>query len=327
MAPVPPQPLDPAALVHRLQRLSENRSCCLAMYSSWFGGIVTDPGWMLIPADDHLVQRGDGVFETMKCVAGALYNLEAHLRRLRTSASGIGLPIPADDAELTEICRRVAAAARRDCQIKLMVSRGPGSLSVSPEETVGSQIYVVAAELPPPFHRRNPCGARAVTVDVSGLISPRLARLKTCNYLPNVLMKQEALSADADFPIGVDESGRVTEGATESIAAVTGEGYLAFPADGRILPGTTAARVAELAETLVKEKVLAGIRKMELRREDLYAAREVMALGTTIDVAPVVLIDGRPVGEGRPGAVALRLAALLERDILSNRRLRTPIPG
>ncbi len=320
--------LDPAALARILEERRKDRTCCLAMYSTWFGGVVTDPGWMLVPFDDHLVHRGDGVFETIKCVRGALYNLPAHLRRLRASAGAIGLPVPVGDEELVRICCEVAAASGRDdCQIRLVVSRGPGSLSVSPEETLGSQIYAVAAELPLPYYRRCPRGAKAATVEVAAWGSKFLSRFKTCNYLPNVLMKKAALERGAEFPIGVDENGRVTEGATESIAVITTDQWLVFPSDGRILPGTTADRVAELVQKSVTGKDLCGVRKADIFRDDLYRASEVIALGTTIDVAPIVEVDGRRIGSGKPGTIAARIAALLENDLLTNAELRTPIRG
>lgn len=280
---------------------------------------------MLVPADDHLVHRGDGVFETIKSVAGALYNLSAHLRRLEDSAEAIGLEIPVSRKELVDICRQVAAAAGGDCQLRLIISRGPGSLSVSPKETVGSQIYVIAAELPPPYYLRHPEGARAVTLEVGGLVSAYLSRIKSCNYLPNVLMKQRAAAAGADFPIGIDSAGRVTDGATESIAVVREDGFLVVVADGLTLPGTTVDRAMKLAAVLVQEGLLGGVAKAEIRREELYRAQEVMALGTTIDVAPIVELDGQRIGDGRPGPCALRIAGLLAEDMRTNPELRTPV--
>ncbi|HIE10337.1 MAG TPA: peptidase [Kiritimatiellae bacterium] len=320
--------LGPAVLARISEKRRKGQAGCLAMYSSWFGGVVTDPGGMFVPVDDHLVHRGDGVFETIKCIRGALYNLRAHLSRLRTSADAIGLPVPVDERGLVRICCEVAAAAGRDdCQIRLLISRGPGSLSVSPAETLGSQIYAVAAELPPPYHRRCPGGARAVTVEVASWGSPFLARIKTCNYLPNVLMKKAALERGAEFPIGVDEHGRITEGATENIALITPDRWLVFPSEGRILPGTTADRVADLVQESITGKELRGVRKADILRGDLYRASEVLALGTTIDVAPIVEVDGRRIGDGTPGAIAARIAALLEDDQLTNAELRTPVRG
>lgn len=293
-----------------------------AMYSSVLGGIVTDPLEMTVPADDHVVHRGDGVFETLKCVDGAVYGLERHLARLGASSERIGLP-PLAPAALAEIVRRtLRAGGRRDALIRILRSRGPGGFGVAPGECPEAQLYVIAYRRPPPFMAAHPGGARAVTCDVPAKAG-FFATIKTCNYLPNAMMKKAAADAGADFPLGFDENGFLAEGATENFGLVDAGRVLRLPAPGRILDGITMQRVRALAPVAVREGVLAGVEVAPIPRRALETAPEVLVFGTTPDVTAVVELDGRPVGDGRPGPAQRRLNALLEDDLLHNPAMRT----
>jgi branched-chain amino acid aminotransferase len=128
----------------------QNTGAYGAMYSSWVGGIVTDARLMMIPIDDHMVHRGDAVFEAFKFVFGAFYDLKSHLRRLRTSADFIALNIPYSDAEIGEICKQLIEVSGYDeAMFRLYVSRGPGDFSPNPYSTLGSQLYIIVT----PFKR------------------------------------------------------------------------------------------------------------------------------------------------------------------------------
>ncbi|HEY8240367.1 MAG TPA: aminotransferase class IV, partial [Kiritimatiellia bacterium] len=176
-----------------------------AMYSSAWDGIVTDPTLMVVPMDDHLVHRGDGVFETIKCVAGKIYCLEAHLDRLFFSAGKIGLQSAWPREEIRDtIIQTVRAGGRKDCLVRAILSRGPGSLGVSPYDCPRPGLYVLAHQLKPPFMELHPEGAHVVTSKVP--VKPGyFANIKSCNYLPNVLMKKEASDQGADFSLSFDE--------------------------------------------------------------------------------------------------------------------------
>ena len=296
-----------------------------AMYSSVLGGLVTDPRLMLVPVDDHLVHRGDGVFETFKCMAGRLYNLAAHLDRLETSARAIALAPPVPRADLVDIIvQTLRAGGRRDALVRLLLARGPGSLGVNPYDCPGPALYVVAYALPPPFMALHPGGARVRTVDVP--VKPGfLAAIKSVNYLPNVRMKMQAADAGADFAAAFDEHGLLSEGATENIALVTRARELRVPRPGRILPGTTQQRVLELARDLVPAGRPAAIGAADLRLEDVRAAAEALIFGTTPDVTAVVEWDGRPVGDGQPGPVYQALSRRLAEDMAHNPALQTVV--
>jgi len=297
----------------------------LAMYSSVYGGVVTDPVLMMVPIDDHMVHRGDGVFETFKCVDGALYNLEGHLERLERSTRDLAFVLPASMDRLREIiAETVRIGGERACAVRLFVSRGPGSFGVNPYDCPAAQLYVVITRLVEPFMTRHPSGARVRTSAIP-IKHPFFAGVKNCNYLNNVLMKKEAVDADVDFVVTLDDRGRLGEGATENIGVVTREGILAFPCLEGILMGTTMMRVMALAKTVVAEGLLTGVRFGDVLRQDLEAAREMIIVGTTTDVTCVREFDGRAVGGGRLGPVFRRLSELLLDEIHHNLHMRTPV--
>lgn len=289
-----------------------------AFYSSALGGIVTDPAWMAVPVDDHLVHRGDGVFETLKCVDGGIYLWREHIRRLLHSAKAIGLQVPWSADELADrTAQTVRAGGRRDCLIRLIVSRGPGSMGISPYDCPEPGLYILAHELKPSFMAAHPEGARVIT----GAIPVKagfFATIKSCNYLPNALLKKEAADAGADFALAYDETGHLAEGATENFGIVDRAGRLRVPGPSRILSGTTMNRALELAAPLVARGLFAGIERGGIARKEVAEARELLIFGTTPDVTSAVLLDGKPVGDGRPGPVARALLEVIERDIHEN---------
>lgn len=296
-----------------------------AMYSSHLGGIVTDPVLMLVPVDDHVVHRGDGIFETFKCVNGSIYNMKAHLDRLDGAIRSLAYQLPFSRDDITRIVvETIRAGGRRDCLIRILVSRGPGGLGVNPYECPQAQLYVTAAKLAPPFMTAHPAGARVVISSIP--IKPSFfAGIKACNYLPNVLMKKEAVDAGVDFAAGFDDAGHLAEGATENFGIVTPDKRLLFPKLDHILPGTTMLRVAELAKALLDNGTLGGVEFQHIPRQQVVAAAEILIVGTTPDVTAVVEFAGKPVGNGKPGPVQQALAKLLARDIAENTGILTPV--
>lgn len=296
-----------------------------SMYSNHFGGIITDPTWMLIPIDDHVVHRGDGVFETLKCVQGSLYNLHAHFQRLENSAAAVALDLPCALQELEEItCQTVAASGKPDCLVRIIVSRGPGSLGVNPYDCSEPGLYIITSRLPPPVMQVKPGGVSAAVSRLQAKPG-MLAAIKSCNYLLNALMKKEAADLGVDFTIGLDSGGLLTEAPTESIAVVTEDGALAAPLPGTILEGTTLARVFQLAEASAVPNLLGRVERRNISYQELSQAKELLVIGTTPNVAAITHLDGRPVGSGKPGPVYTALAQLLENDMLSNSALRTAV--
>jgi branched-subunit amino acid aminotransferase/4-amino-4-deoxychorismate lyase len=317
-----PLPLfSPANLPFRRQPFHDEY---FAMYSSAWNGIVTDPALMTVPMDDHLVHRGDGVFETIKCVDGNIYCLAAHLDRLFFSAGKIGLASPWSKDDLGGIiAQTLRAGGHRNALVRVILSRGPGSLGVNPYDCPAPGLYVLAHKLKPSFMELHPEGARVISSQVP--VKPGyFANIKSCNYLPNVLMKKEATDAGADFSISFDESGHMAEGATENAGVLSAERELLVPTAERILMGTTMVRAVDLAQELVKSGLIRAVRADRISRATVASAPEMYIFGTTPDVTAATSFDGRPVGDGKPGAVFLALHALIMKDLRSNADVLTP---
>jgi len=307
-----------------LRKLSERKypaqSSYLAMYSSWLNGITKDPGMMFVPVDDHLVHRGDGVFEAIKIVQNRVYLLDEHLQRLSSSAEAISLALPNPLSEIKEIileCSRVTGVS--DAVLRLYISRGPGGFTTNPYDSIGSQMYLIVTHLTPFSDEKYQRGVKLGR----SLIPPKepwLARIKTCNYLPNVMMKEESVDRKIDFTIGFDAHGVITEGSTENVVLVDSKKILVRPKLNQILKGTTMVRTFELAEKLVAKGLIVGIEERDLSEVDLLSASEVMMIGTTLDVLPVSEYEGNPIGTGVQGPVAKALLELLRQDMRTGAR-------
>ena len=312
-----------------LNRLAPERdslkNMLYAMYSSLTGGITTNPSLMCIPADDHLPQRGDGVFESLKCLDGQLYNAHAHLNRLALSCKGIGMEPPCPADELLDIIRAtILAGGRRDCLIRILVSRGTENMGIDPALCKGPVLYIVAYRYSARIEngRLKPARVALSTVPIK---PPQYATIKTCNYLPNVLMKIEANQRGLDFVISVDPDGHLGEGATENVGILTPENELLMPPPDAVLSGTTARRALELAQTLVADGTLRFAGYRHISQSQAACAKEIFIFGTTTDVTPVIEWEGRPVGDGQPGPLAEKLLALLKADMTPKSETLTEI--
>ena len=297
----------------------------LAMYSSQWGGATTDPDLMMIPIDDHLVHRGDGVFDVLRCIQGKIYQMEKHLQRLERSAKAISLELPLDYTHIRELSKSlVIIGGQRDCLIRIVLSRGPGSFSANPFECASSQIYINVNRLKTLPDRYYQKGVTLVTSHIP-IKKSFFANIKSCNYLPNVLIKMEAVKAGFDYSVALDEDGFLAEGSTENIAVLTADGILKFPGLERTLSGTTANRVFQLAEKLLKNKMIKKVEFARISPEMAYQAREIFLTGTSLNILPVVSYDGKPIGAGFPGPVYSKLASLLQKDMTENLSLLTEI--
>jgi branched-subunit amino acid aminotransferase/4-amino-4-deoxychorismate lyase len=298
-----------------------------AMFSSWYGGIITDPALMVVPLDDHLVHRGDGIFEACKCVASKVYALDRHLDRMEYSARMSSHALRFSRSQLIEaILATVRAANLSDCSIRIFLSRGPGGFSASPYECPESQLYIIVTTLQAPAAEKYERGVRLRSSRIP-IKKDYFANIKTCNYLPNVLMRKEAEDAGVDFTVSIDEQGFLAEGPTENIGIITRNREFLIPRFDRILRGITVSRVKELAESLAGAGGLTKAEEADLTLEDAYSASEMMMFGTTLDVLPVVNYDGHPIGDGRPGHFAGKLLDMLKEDMRSCREMTTPVYG
>ena len=298
-----------------LARLPGEQTKMHAMYSSVTDAIVTDPAVMLVPVDDHMVHRGDGVFESLKCVNGSIYNLEDHLERLSRSCDALGLESPVSAEDLTDlIVQTVRAGAHENALVRLLVSRGRGTMGVNPYACFRPEVYIVVYELPDAKIDRLPDGV-SVAVSKVPIKSGMFATIKTCNYLPNVLMKKEAEDLGVDFAVSLDENRNLGEGPTENIGIVTPGKELFMPPPERVLAGTTAKRALEFARQLKQERVLTSADYRPISLGMARSAAEIHVYGTTPNITPVTVFDGKPVGDGKPGPIAQRLFDMLRQEM------------
>jgi len=284
----------------------------LAFYEHRVGAVGKDVRLMLLPLDDHLLHRGDGVFESLKYVGRKLYQLDAHLERIQRSAAAISLTPPCSWAELRDIAVSVARAGGEDNgMLRVLLGRGPGGFGIDPFESPASSLYVVAYRFTPKPESWFEKGVTAFRSETPAKQS-WLAKIKSVNYLPNVLMKMEAVQKGYDYPLCYDEHGFLAEGATENVALVDQQGGLVVPEFTHSLPGTTLMRALDL----IQGEVPVSFRGVT--EADVYAAREVLILGTTGDCVPVVRYQGKPIHDVRPGPVGRRLRALIRQDLEEN---------
>ena len=292
-----------------------------AFYSSQLGGIVTDPALMVIPFDDHMVHRGHGIFDTAGLVHGRIYDLEAHLDRFLGSAERSKLKLSGSREEMRDIIiRTTAVSGLRDGAIRYWLSSGPGSLELSPAAGAEPGFFVMifgGLSYPARWYTE---GLRVMTTTYP-IKPPLYAITKATNYLPNVLMQMEAKEAGLDNGVFIDEAGFVGESSNMNVAFVTQDGVLRHPKFERVLPGCTSLRLLDLARSLASRGVVNGVEVCDIPVADARAAREMVLLGSSVKVAPIVEWDGKPIGNGKPGPIAKALLDLMEEDMRSGDRL------
>jgi 4-amino-4-deoxychorismate lyase len=285
-----------------------------AFYSSQLGGIVTDPALMVLPFDDHIVHRGHGVFDTAAIVDGKLYDLEAHLDRFVRSAGLSKLPLPCRREEMREIIARTAAASgQRDGSVRYWISAGPGSLGLPPAAGAEPGFFVMifgGLAYPERWYTH---GLRVMTTTYP-IKPPLYAVTKSTNYLPNILMQLEAQEAGLDNGVFVDDAGHVGESSNMNVAFVGDDGVLRHPKFDHILTCCTSLRLLALARGLV-DGPLRGVEVCDIPVAEARAAREMLLVGSSVKVAPIVEWDGKPIADGKPGPMARALRDLLERDM------------
>jgi 4-amino-4-deoxychorismate lyase len=292
-----------------------------AFYSSQLGGIVTDPALMVIPFDDHMVHRGHGIFDTAGIVNGRIYDLEAHLDRFLGSAERSKLKLFGSREEMRQIIiRTTGVSGLRDGAIRYWLSSGPGSLELSPAAGAEPGFFVMifgGLSYPARWYSE---GLRVMTTTYP-IKPPLYAITKATNYLPNVLMQMEAKEAGLDNGVFIDEAGFVGESSNMNVAFVTQDGVLRHPKFERVLPGCTSLRLLDLGRSLATRGVLNGVEVCDIPVADARAAREMVLLGSSVKVAPIVEWDGKPIGNGKPGPIAKALLDLMEEDMRSGDRL------
>jgi branched-chain amino acid aminotransferase len=265
----------------------------------------------LVPEDqarvsvfDHGLLYGDGVFEGLRSYSGTVFRLDAHLDRLWASARAICLEIPLSKAAVAKAVNDTLAANKlSDGYVRLVVTRGAGSLGLDPNRTTNPQVIVIADTIslyPREFYEQ---GLKIVTAATQRVQSAALSpRIKSLNYLNNIMAKLEGLRAGCVEALMLNHKGEVAECTGDNVFVVRSGILLTPPPDAGILEGITRNAVMDLARE-------AGIdcREATLTRHDLYTADECFLTGTAAEVIPVVDIDGRMIGPGTPGPVTQQL--------------------
>ena len=255
---------------------------------------------------DHGLLYGDGVFEGMRSYGGKVFRLDEHLDRLWHSAKAIWLEIPITRAEMVKAVNdTLAANGIEDGYIRLIITRGVGTLGLDPNKCGRPSVIVIAdaISLYPEELYRN--GLEIVTVSVvrnhSAALSPRI---KSLNYLNNILAKIEGMQAGCSEALLLNSKGEVAECTGDNIFLVR-KGKLATPPlDAGILEGVTRDAVIELARDAGME-----VAETPLTKYDVYTADECFLTGSAAEVIPVVKLDGRSIGDGRPGPITKKLIA------------------
>jgi branched-chain amino acid aminotransferase len=252
---------------------------------------------------DHGFLYGDGVFEGIRAYNGRVFRLREHLDRLYDSARAIDLAIPVTKEEMTGIILETLRKNKlKNGYIRPIVTRGVGDLGLDPRKCPKPSIFVIAVEWGAMYGNLYEKGLRAITVSVRRNPAEALPpNVKSLNYLNNILGKIEANYKGGDEAIFFDTNGYLSEGSGDNIFVVK-NGSIYTPPTLNNLRGITRAVVIELARSL-------GISLFEqdLGYYDQYAADEVFVTGTAAEVAPIVLIDGRAIGSGKPGPVTRQL--------------------
>lgn len=278
-------------------------------------GALVDPADAKVSVYDHGLLYGDGCFEGLRGYRGRIFKMDSHLRRLEESAERIRLRIPYSRAELGQAMKQtMAACGMEDCYIRLIVTRGVGTLGLHPFKcpVPGVIIVVDTIQLYPPELYRS--GMKVIVAK-----RPRIPvecldpAIKSLNYLNNILAKIEAIDADVLEAIMLNTDGDVSECTGDNIFAISGGRIRTPPTDAGILHGITRRFVIEeLAPAL-------GIPVEERRTslEDLFSADEVFLTGTAAEIIGVSAIGDRTIGCGRMGPVTQGLEAEFRRRILA----------
>jgi branched-chain amino acid aminotransferase len=272
----------------------------------YINGELVDKENAKVSVFDHGLLYGDGVFEGLRSYGGKVFRLEQHLVRLWNSAKVIWLEIPiSQEAMAKAVNDTLAANGIQDGYIRLVVTRGAGTLGLDPNRCSHPQVIIITDKIelyPEDFYRN---GLEIVTASTMrnhpGALNPRI---KSLNYLNNILAKIEGLKAGCIEALMLNHKGEVAEATGDNVFLVRGGIVQTPPLDAGILEGITRDAVIELARGAGIE-----VSEMPLTRHDVYIADECFLTGSAAEVIPVVKIDNRLIGDGKPGPITRDLMA------------------
>jgi branched-chain amino acid aminotransferase len=270
----------------------------------YINGKLFDKSEAKVSVYDHGLLYGDGVFEGIRVYSGKVFRLREHIDRLYESGRHIKLEIPMTREQMADaVNATVKANNKQDGYIRLVVTRGAGTLGLDPRKTTDPQIIVIVDDISLYPQELYENGMEICTVSTirnhPNALNPRI---KSLNYLNNILAKIEAIQAGCLEAIMLNHKGEVAECTGDNIVLVKWGVLRTPPPDAGILEGVTRNAVLELARAANIEA-----HEATLTRHDVYAADECFLTGTAAEVIPVVKCDGRPIGAGKPGPVTRQL--------------------
>jgi len=280
----------------------------------WLNDKLVDESEAKVSVFDHGLLYGDGVFEGIRVYNGKVFELEAHIQRLYESAHAIRLKIPQDQETLAQnVCMTVKANEISDGYIRLLITRGVGSLGLNPLTCELPQIIIIAATIqlyPQELYEKGLKVISANTMRNHPLaVSPQI---KSLNYLNNILAKLEALDRDMLEAIMYNHMGFVAEGTGDNVFMAKDNHIFTPPHSAGSLAGITQKVVIQLARDSGYEVI-----ERDLTRYDLYEADEIFLTGTAAEVIGVVDLDGRQIGNGKPGPITRELLDKFEAFVRS----------
>jgi branched-chain amino acid aminotransferase len=278
----------------------------------WMDGHLVDKADAKISVYDHGLLYGDGVFEGIRVYSGKIFECEAHLDRLYLSAKAIRLDIPyTRDQVRSAMQETFRANGFVDCYIRLVVTRGIGTLGIDPKRCARPSMFIIAdmIQLYPKelYSKGIPIITSSIFRTHPNALSPRV---KSLNYLNNILAKIEANDAGVSEAVMLNQAGSVAECTADNIfIASQGTILTPLPTDG-ILEGITRKTILTLCDKL-------GIPSVErtIQRHDLYTADECFLTGTGAEVMPVTKIDGRVIGDGHVGPITKKLIEAFHKHV------------
>jgi branched-chain amino acid aminotransferase len=255
---------------------------------------------------DHGLLYGDGIFEGIRFYNGRVFRLEEHLDRLWDSARSICLEVPMSKREMTEaLLETVRQNDLRDGYIRLLVTRGVGNLGLNPAQCETPSVIIIAATITlyPEAMYQN--GLTVVTVATRRTNPAALnPAVKSLNYLNNVMARIEANLAGADEALMLNDAGNVAECTADNVFVIKRGQIFTPPITAGALRGITRSVVFEIAAELTVK-----ITEADITRHDVFIADESFLTGTAAEIIPVIKADGRPIGNGKPGPITVRMIA------------------
>ncbi|HEX3599098.1 MAG TPA: branched-chain-amino-acid transaminase [Lacipirellulaceae bacterium] len=247
---------------------------------------------------DHGLLYGDGIFEGLRAYGGKVFRLQTHITRLYESAKAIWLTIPMSQEQMCDAVNEAVRINKLDNgYIRLVVTRGAGTLGLDPNRCSNPQVIIIADAIslyPKELYEK---GLEIVTVSVQRMHPAALnPRIKSLNYLNNVLAKIEGLQAGCIEALMLNHKGEVAECTGDNIFLVRHGELWTPPLDAGILEGVTRDAVIEVARTAD-----ISVREEPLTKHDVYIADECFLSGTAAEIIPVVKVDSRTIGTGKPG--------------------------